>query len=327
MGSSPKHALQQQSRHIIKSVRFAPLPPRHYSRRPVLSQVQPPDSSPRQHMASTSRSKKLTTSPSRPSPSSSLQTRLRQHLPYIGGSQQNDDIQGDHPTEQTSIGTFRVYYSNIHGIPSNNISQECHSIGFHAATYHFDYIGLVETNINWNNSMIKMQITNIMKKYWKQTLIQTTSIPTNTTNIYQPGGTMAILGNNWTGGATTTSDPSGFGRWTTITIQGRSNRQFHLITAYRPPNNTITSAGINTSYYHQWHALRRQGVTSPDPREQLLNDLTKHLQELNIEETAVLLMMDANESMTDKNSKVHKWIQQHQLIDVHLHLHLSLIHI
>ena len=167
----------------------------------------------------------------------------------------------------------------------------------------------------------EQKIRKILQKYWQQTIITTSSTSKITPGNYQPGGTLALLGHPWTGGAIPNKDLSGMGRWTSIKIQGRQNTTLHLITTYRVPKMTISNAGPNTSYYHQWHHLRRQGIPVPDPRQFLLNDLGQYITTIKNDKSAIIIAMDANEAYTDRNSALMKWMTQHSLVDLHMALY------
>ena len=65
-----------------------------------------------------------------------------------------------------------MLFTNINGIQTNNVDQECHQIGHTAAEYNIDYLGLVETNLNWSNIMITEKVKSILRKYWHQTLLK-----------------------------------------------------------------------------------------------------------------------------------------------------------
>ena len=187
--------------------------------------------------------------------------------------------------------------------------------------YHIDCLGLVETNINWKNAMVKHKIQNTFRKYWQKTLIATSSTSILHTGIYQPGGTLSLVGDKWTGGGRIYEDTSGLGRWTELRLHGRQKRQLSIITVYRVPYTTIAHAGTNTSYYHQWHHLRRQKHKAPDPRAQVLQDLGEYIELLQADYHAILIMIDANESYDERNSSLQKWITLHDLKDVHQYLH------
>jgi len=250
-----------------------------------------------------------------------IQTRLLNPRKIQHTMRPYTDTHGDFPISPKPQDTFRILYSNINGISPKNLEQESQQMAFQANTYHIDLLGLVETNINWFNKTTYDQVRRQLIEYWPQSLLQTSSYITSQNTIYQPGGTLTLIGNNWTGGATGSSDTSGMGRWSTIKITGRQGRILELITVYRVTKNTIQNAGSTTSYYQQWHHLRRLGNAKPDPRQQILSDLSIYIQTIQAPNTAIIIMMDANEATTDIQSKIGQWVQSNDLVDVHMFLH------
>jgi len=251
----------------------------------------------------------------------STQTSITSHISIRTSHEHYHDTYGDLPSTPKPTHHFRILFSNVNGISTTNTEQESHQIGHTADAYQVDYLGLAETNVQWNHMTIRDTIKHTLQKYWKQTIITTTSTPTTRPGKYQPGGTLTLIGNKWTGGVTPRNDISGMGRWTGIQIQGQQNITIHLITAYRVPKINIAHAGPNTSYYHQWHHLRRQGTPVPDPRQYLLDDLGRFLTTMVNESSAAIISMDANEVYTDRNSPLHKWMLQHSLVDIHMALY------
>ena len=84
---------------------------------------------------------------------------------------------------------------------------------------------------------------------------------------------------------------------------------------------TIRNSRHNTSYYSQWHHLRQQGIPVPDPHQQLLNDLSKYITSLKNGNTAIIVAMDANESYTERHSKLFQWMMELSLVDLHMALY------
>jgi hypothetical protein len=92
-------------------------------------------------------------------------------------------------------------------------------------------------------------------------------------------------------------DPSCMGRWSFVTLIGRYNRKLTIVTAYRVHNTTIGCAGPWTSYRQQWLALRASGHEQPNPRLQFIKDMTNFIQARQDQGEAVILMLDANETL------------------------------
>jgi len=74
--------------------------------------------------------------------------------------------------------------------------------------------------------------------------------------------------------------------------------------------NTLFTDKDLYQMYSRWNA-----------RQQLLTDLSVHIKTVSTDNTAFIIMMDANETYTDKNSALATWMQHHALIDVHMYLH------
>ena len=89
---------------------------------------------------------------------------------------------------------------------------------------------------------------------------------------------------------------------------------------YRAPHTTVDQAGPYTTYFQQWHMLRRQGRTAPNPRNQVLHDLESHLSKLYSSTTAIIIQIDANESYQDNHSTLLTWMQRNSLTDIHMYL-------
>ena len=111
------------------------------------------------------------------------------------------------------------------------------------------------------------------------------------------------------------------GRWTSIRINGQQKRSLVIITIYRVPKNTISTAGPNTSFFAQWHHLRNTTNQTPNAREQILQDISTYITQISDPKLAILVMIDANESYLEHNLSLLRWIQQHSLVDVHQYLH------
>jgi hypothetical protein len=100
-------------------------------------------------------------------------------------------------------------------------------------TYSVDAIGISETSINWNEKNT-CEARNIMQKYNKSTLINTSSSIEASKSAYQPGGTATLLTRNLTGRSTgTIKDESGLGRWSGFKIKINFDNQYlNIITVY-----------------------------------------------------------------------------------------------
>jgi len=90
------------------------------------------------------------------------------------------------------------------------------------------------------------------------------------------------------------------GRWTGFTLRGRSQRLITILCAYRVSQSSPQGTGIDTAVNQQWRHLRAS-QPNPKPRQQILTDLTRHIQSLRQQQHEVILMIDANESTNSDN--------------------------
>ena len=120
-----------------------------------------------------------TTTPSLFTPGTTTTSRnktQRQQLlnDFLPGSTSQTLIEtyGDFPTKDKNCANFRLLYSNVNGLSTINLEQECHQIGTTADAHLIDCLGLVETNINWRNQAARTKVITNLKKYWNKTIIQ-----------------------------------------------------------------------------------------------------------------------------------------------------------
>lgn len=204
-----------------------------------------------------------------------------------------DLLQSTKPTD-----SIRFLFQNINGIRSYNEwspwTHACHSL----QELQVDIFGIAETNIKWNK---KHQTTarRLCQRHYNSALIATSSSNDITKTDYQPGGTATIITNKWTGRSTSNiHDTSGLGRWSGFKMRRNNNKHLNVITVYQP---TISN-GSQTCYQQHMNILRQKGIKNPNPRKQLISDLTNVITHWNNNGDFTIVMMDANEGLHDRNS-------------------------
>ena len=228
---------------------------------------------------------------------------------------------GDDPLQVTNVGC-RLISQNSNGISKNENYTKAHEIGEAARAIKADIVGLSETNLNWKERNVKAIVATTLRRYWKQ--IKTAFSSSDRTfdgTEYQPGGTALIVGQPWSGRATMQDDTSGLGRWTEATLTGKADRKVTIISAYRVTQNRIENCGPFTAFTQQWHLLRMKGISSPDPREQFFVDLGIRLSSLRQQQSEIILMLDANDTLQNPNSRFTRWVREQKLVDIHVRKH------
>ena len=73
--------------------------------------------------------------------------------------------------------------------------------------------------------------------------------------------------------------PDDLGRFSYMAMNGKDGIGVIMITVYRVCQKKGTKTGPDTAYMQQIEGLRERGIRNPDPRNQLLSDLTELITE------------------------------------------------
>ena len=96
-----------------------------------------------------------------------------------------------------------------------------------------------------------------------------------------------------------------------------------LINAYRVCQAQVTD-GSFTSYMQQYEVQQREGNSTPHPRTQVIEDLTKFIKECKEQGDEIILCMDANEELEEgediKKGTITRLTQDNALICAHEYL-------
>ncbi len=193
-----------------------------------------------------------------------------------------------------------------------------------------DVFGFAETNVDWLQPKVLGQFQKSIRTYttddgsqpWRhnRTVVSTSSVPFAGTR--KPGGTaMGALGKWSTCTDETGVDPRGLGRWSYIKLRGRQGRKIVAITAYQVCQKHHARVGDTTNYHQQATLLRTAGVEDPDPRAEFSRDLQAAISEWQANGCSILLMTDANASLTTSNSWITRLCVSCNLRDIHAQVH------
>ena len=113
-----------------------------------------------------------------------------------------------------------------------------------------DIISITETNVYWKRNHIISKFKSLLKKVLPNNKITYSTSETKTAwnSDCKPGGVATISVNNISSSSiiAKSEDPSGMGRWSTLTVLGNNNERTIIITMYRPCNLKIENSGITT---------------------------------------------------------------------------------
>ena len=214
-------------------------------------------------------------------------------------------------SEKDNLSCLYAYGSDI----SQPKGDGCARIAFQNSD--IDIFGITEPNVAFTESFVSA-VNGLVKKAFGRGHITYATMP-NKKRGYHPGGILQLA----QGTASARSTKHGgdkYGRYAWEEFHRKNNNKLCIITAYRVTQKKGTqprSMDSNTVYWQQVQAMMNDGSVSPDPRNQILKDLTRFIQSKQAEGCEILLMMDANEDINAKSSKLGKFVKNNALIDIH----------
>ncbi len=218
-----------------------------------------------------------------------MNNRRTQHR--LQTSSANIEPSGDPLLDRTdSDGLIRIAYQNINGL---------HNTGFQLPTeieaiesMGIDIMGMSETNCPWTPKS-KSEFNTMMNQRFQSSRTSYSSAPPTTQSRYQPGGNLLTITGHTTGRIESTgSDP--WGRFCWYRLRGRRDEGVVIITAYRVCHNIGDNPGPYTAFQQQYTLMRQAGIAIPNPRKQILTDLTQLIQQHRMDGYRPIVMMDAN---------------------------------
>lgn len=227
--------------------------------------------------------------------------------------QHGDDISND-PKSSTT----RIAFQNIRGIdrepePAVELIQTIQD-------FQIDIFGAAETNCDWTQEF-NHRVGAILQKTFGNTLLTTSSANHPNKNGYLPGGVCQIARGSIVGRMPKHGQDN-LGRYAWQKYTGSNERKLCIITAYRvsqAKHFVSPNSQNNTAHQQQVLGLLKRNILSPDPKQQILDDLSDFIIAEQRNGYEIILMIDANESQHDK--PMLTFLQKTGLSDVHSHHH------
>lgn len=211
-------------------------------------------------------------------------------------------------------GIFRVGGHNIHGTSLGKQSvieeiEQIHELGFNV-------MGLCEINKPWNSGN-KWKFEQEMNRVVGNHVTRYASAHARHDVNYLQGGVLLSVNGGNAGRYHSGSDDR-HGRFSWISLQGGRGEGVCFIMAYRVPHEKSDNPGPLTGYTMQYTALRQEGKTDPNPRQDILDEITSLISDIRKKGFRPVVMMDANgdayhESKPDR--KFAKFIEENGLVD------------
>ena len=242
-----------------------------------------------------------------------LQTRLPYGIDSEEGSIPWGDIFQENIDDKH---TFRLLTQNVNTMNEHHEWEQWVALGHATTELNVSALALQETNIDWTRELTHGASRALRHKSSKAVHLSTSTSaePTSMTN-HKRGGTALALFGKWTSRlAASGSDSSGLGRWSYFTMHGRNGKKVTVVSAYRPCQESIAHSGLSSAYAQQHRLMNLQGDPDPKPRQRFLTDLQIEVSQWTAAKHEVIVSMDANEDLRDRNSKLAQFLADTQLM-------------
>ena len=205
---------------------------------------------------------------------------------------------------------LRFAFQNVNGLRLES-SGDRSELAMTIETLGIDIFGMAETNIHWNQEKTAV-LSSLLQLVFGTGQIATSSSRTNGDG-YLPGGT-ALIARGCSTGRICHRRGDRMGRFSYMALRGAEGCGVLFISAYRVCQSRGTLAGPDTAFMQQIEALRAQGVHNPDPRDQILDDMTDLISEWTVKGYHPIIGLDANASLDE--ARFARFLDRNNLIDV-----------
>jgi hypothetical protein len=184
-------------------------------------------------------------------------------------------------------------------------------------------VGLLETCTNWGHMETTKKFKDTIFKKSKGGSLTLSPIPTSYSKPYLPGGTLTLTLGKWRSYIEKKIiDKSDMGRWTGNTYRVHENNKLHIISAYRVCESKPSEDKSLSTYNQQYTALLAKGHKTPDPRQQVIEDLIVEINLLLKNNNDYLMIgMDANADIHSDKKGLQKLCRECELIDMYTTIH------
>ncbi|KAI2490409.1 hypothetical protein MHU86_24165 [Fragilaria crotonensis] len=212
--------------------------------------------------------------------------------------------------------TTRFMFQNVKGLTYNQSGDDYNYYLSSMISYSIDVFGMAETNSGWQHHYVQSKFKQCLRR---QLYIGKTSFgsptqqvdPLEDSETFQAGSSIQVVAGSLT--TTVFGDPihdsTGLGRWCGFTFIGKAEQKLSVITGYRTCKGSVSTSPLGSTFHREYAYYRNKGIKNPQPRTEFLKDLALTIRNLQQHGHAILLMMDANSTLTSDKS--------HDLWDLH----------
>ena len=214
-------------------------------------------------------------------------------------------------TKQDNI--IRIAYQNIRGTSGATgllLPDEIDAMD----TLEVDIMGMSETNCPWTPAQRSAYDHMMNLRFHSSRTIYTAAKSHDHSAKYQPGGNLLTINGRTTGRVITHGSDS-LGRFCWYTLRGHRDEGILIVTAYRVCQEATDNPGPHTAFSQQYMALRDSGLSHPNPRLQILMDLTALISHHRSQGFRPIIMMDANGDYLGNDKNLRAFITNSCLCD------------
>jgi len=219
------------------------------------------------------------------------QTRLDDFTPSITRVVDNLLPTGDHIPNDLEPHLLRFAFQNIHGATLQSglsLPDKIEAM----STWNTDIMGMSETNRPWTPQQRAEYDYMMNLRFNSSRTLYTAALTPSYDTKYLPGGNLLTI-NGRTTGRISDSGSDEWGRFCWYTLLGRRDEGILLLVAYRVCHEAHDNPGPFTAYQQQYMAMRQAGYAKPNPRKQILDDMSKLINEKRLLGFRPIVMMDA----------------------------------
>lgn len=151
-------------------------------------------------------------------------------------------------------GITRLLSMNINSIKQANDYQDAREIAQALKISGVNIWNFQETNLNWKSQCQSKCYEQYRRVYHHARIATSSSIITYPT-LYQPGGTMCAVTDNYVGRVVESGSDKELGRWSFTRVLGKHGRHIVIVSAYQVCDQREKDAGPRTAFAQQLSLL------------------------------------------------------------------------
>jgi hypothetical protein len=223
---------------------------------------------------------------------------------------ENPETSYGYPIHRTKEAhSLRIFFQNIKGLSHTHSTEDYDYYLDHFRDLQVDIAGLAETNTAWQHPFLCHEFTTRARKAGDGMSKTIFGSPSSTVDLipphetFQAGGTLTLCLGGWTTAlyGPGTTDPTGLGRWSGLTLRGKNDNILNVITAYRTCTGSRQTASLGSTFHREAEYYRANTTSTQcrNPRKRFLNELQDVILQLRDSGQYVILMLDANSTIED----------------------------